>query len=200
MHYTFGVSNLSSRTLADVLGLIFQHPGICEFPSHAFYDGKLQTAEVVKPLERSAIPFWPAMIRQGKDIPIVFCHVEGQEESTRIASAESNEESKWNQKEVLKTVCILHVITDCIYLFCQIDLIIHCFLYVSNNFIGNREVQSTKQKIIRRLSVTPLRKALGFPAPFVRNRLGVALTQALKMRSDSKRCIVFSVSDPPFVL
>ena len=94
---------------------------------------------MVKLRERSPITFWPAMVRQGKDIPIVFCHVEGQEESTRIASAESNEESKWNHEEVKKTVCILHVITDCIYLVCQIDLIIRCFLYVSNNFIGNRE-------------------------------------------------------------
>ena len=113
MHYNLGVSNLS-RTVADVLGLIFQHAGICEFPSHAFYDGKLQTAEVVKLRKRSPITFWPAMVSQKKDLPIVFCHVEGQEESTRIASAESNQESKWNQKEVLKTVCTLHVITDCI--------------------------------------------------------------------------------------
>ncbi|XP_067043097.1 3'-5' exoribonuclease HELZ2-like isoform X4 [Acropora muricata] len=88
------------------------HEGICEFPSHAFYDGKLQTAEVVKLRERSPIPFWPAMIIQGKDIPIVFCHVEGQEESTRIASAESNEESKWNQKEVLKTVHVAKCIVN----------------------------------------------------------------------------------------
>ena len=100
--------------MAVALGLIFQHAGICEFPSHAFYDGKLQTAEVVKLRERSPITFWPAMVSQKKDIPIVFCHVEGQEESTRIASAESNQESKWNQKEVLKTVCTLHVITECI--------------------------------------------------------------------------------------
>ena len=113
MHYNLGVSNLS-RTVAVALGLIFQHAGICEFPSHAFYDGKLQTAEVVKLRERSPITFWPAMVSQKKDIPIVFCHVEGQEESTRIASAESNQESKWNQKEVLKTVCTFHVIIECI--------------------------------------------------------------------------------------
>jgi len=88
------------------------HAGICEFPSHAFYDGKLQTAEVVKLRERSPITFWPAMVSQKKDIPIVFCHVEGQEESTRIASAESNQESKWNQKEVLKTVQIAKYIVN----------------------------------------------------------------------------------------
>ena len=113
MHYNLGVSNLK-RPVAHVLGFIFQHEGICEFPSNTFYDGKLQTAEVVKLRERSPITFWPAMVNQKKDIPIVFCHVEGQEESTRIASPESNQESKWNQKEVLKTVCILHIITDCI--------------------------------------------------------------------------------------
>ena len=100
--------------MVQVLGFIFQHEAICEFPSNTFYDGKLQTDEVVKKRKPNPITFWPAMVSQEKDIPIVFCHVEGQEESTRIASPESNQESKWNQKEVLKTVCTLHVITDCI--------------------------------------------------------------------------------------
>ena len=124
--------------MAHVLCFIFQHEGICEFPSNTFYDGKLQTATVVKLRGRSPITFWPAMVSRKKDVPIVFCHVEGQEESTRIASPESNRESKWNQKEVLKTVRILHVITDRIpHLPVKIDLAMHCFLYVSNNFIGN---------------------------------------------------------------
>ena len=100
--------------MVQVLGFIFQHEAICEFPSNTFYDGKLQTDEEVKKRKPNPITFWPAMVSQEKDIPIVFCHVEGQEESTRITSPESNQESKWNQKEVLKTVCTLHVITDCI--------------------------------------------------------------------------------------
>ena len=110
-----GALQFSSSELSvfQVLAFIFQHEAICEFPSNTFYDGKLQTAEVVKSREPNRITFWPAMVSQKKDIPIVFCHVEGQEESTPIASPESNQESKWNQKEVLKTVCILHVITDC---------------------------------------------------------------------------------------
>ena len=83
----------------------------------------------------------------------------------------------------------------------------HRFLYVSRNFIGriNRlRFSQQKQKIIRRLSlVTPPRKAHGFPAPVVRNKLDVALTQALKVKSDSEqlwtRWTVF-FSNPPFVL
>ncbi|XP_044184435.1 uncharacterized protein LOC114957638 isoform X2 [Acropora millepora] len=90
---------------ATMLGLQYRmHEAICEFPSNTFYDGKLQTADVVKNREPSPITFWPARVSQKKDIPIVFCHVEGQEQSTRIASPESNQESKWNEKEVLKTV------------------------------------------------------------------------------------------------
>jgi len=88
------------------------HEAICEFPSNTFYDGKLQTAEVVKSREPNRITFWPAMVSQKKDIPIVFCHVEGQEESTPIASPESNQESKWNQKEVLKTVQVAKYIVN----------------------------------------------------------------------------------------
>ena len=104
-HYNLVVPKFR-RSVFQVLAFIFQHEAICEFPSNTFYDGKLQTAEVVKNRKPNPITFWPAMVSQKNDIPIVFCHVEGQEESTPIASPESNQESKWNQKEVLKTVCI----------------------------------------------------------------------------------------------
>ena len=45
------------------------------------------------------------MVRRNTNLPIVFCHVEGQEESAAIATSESNEESKRNMKEVRKAVC-----------------------------------------------------------------------------------------------
>ncbi|XP_068761003.1 3'-5' exoribonuclease HELZ2-like isoform X3 [Montipora capricornis] len=89
------------------------HIGICKFPSKQFYDGELQTAHVVKARDPSPITFWPAMIRQQRDIPIVFCHVEGQEESSPIATSESNEESKWNMKEVQKAVFVAkHIVNQ----------------------------------------------------------------------------------------
>ncbi|XP_068761024.1 3'-5' exoribonuclease HELZ2-like isoform X3 [Montipora capricornis] len=89
------------------------HKGICKFPSKQFYDGELQTADVVKARDPSPITFWPAMIRQQHDIPIVFCHVEGQEESSPIATSESNEESKWNMKEVQKAVFVAkHIVNQ----------------------------------------------------------------------------------------
>lgn len=49
--------------------------------------------------------FWPAQVRRQRNLPIVFCHVEGQEESSVITTSESNEESKRNMKEVRKAVC-----------------------------------------------------------------------------------------------
>ena len=55
---------------------------------------------MVKSRVPSPISFWPAQ----RKLPIVFCHVEGQEESAAIATSESNEESKRNMKEVRKAV------------------------------------------------------------------------------------------------
>lgn len=52
----------------------------------------------------SLVSFWPAQVRRQRRLPIVFCHVEGQEESAAIATSESNEESKRNMKEVHKAV------------------------------------------------------------------------------------------------
>ena len=68
-----------------------------------FYGGRLQTADSVKSRNPSPVTFWPAQVRRQRNLPIVFCHVEGQEES--ISTSESNEESKRNMKEVRKAVC-----------------------------------------------------------------------------------------------
>ena len=84
-----------------------QHVGICEFPSKQFYGGRLQTADSVKSRDPSPVTFWPAQVRRQRNLPIVFCHVEGQEESSVISTSESNEESKRNMKEVRKAVCEL---------------------------------------------------------------------------------------------
>ena len=84
--------------------LLSQHKGICEFPSKEFYDAKLLTADVVNLRAPSPVSFWPAQIRRNRNLPIVFCHVEGQEESSVITTSESNEESKRNMKEVRKVV------------------------------------------------------------------------------------------------
>ena len=73
-------------------------------PSKEFYDGKLQTAQVVNSRPPSPVSFWPALVNRKRDLPIVFCHVEGQEESSVITTSESNQESKRNMKEVRKVV------------------------------------------------------------------------------------------------
>ena len=100
--------NVYFRNKFDLLTIFisfsYQHNGICEFPSKQFYDGKLQTADVVKSRNPSPVEFWPALVRRQINLPIVFCHVEGQEESTAITTSESNEESKRNMKEVRKAV------------------------------------------------------------------------------------------------
>ena len=82
----------------------FQHSAICEFPSRHFYEGRLKTAESVKERDPGPVKFWPSVHFSGRFLPIVFCHVEGQEQSTAISSSHSNESSKSNEKEVIKAV------------------------------------------------------------------------------------------------
>jgi len=50
--------------------------------------------------------FWPAW-KSGKNVPMAFCHVEGEEESSSITTAHGNEQSKANEKEVRKVVSLM---------------------------------------------------------------------------------------------
>ena len=81
-----------------------QHEAICDFPSRHFYDGKLETDNSVKSRARGPVDWWPAHKLQTGDRPVVFCHVEGKEESTFFKTATSSEQSKSNAKEVDKAV------------------------------------------------------------------------------------------------
>ena len=77
-----------------------QHPGICEFPSKQFYDGKLQTGSSPKWDIKTPLRIWI----NRKKIPIVFYHVEGEEEYLAVSTEEGNEQSRSNKKEVDKVV------------------------------------------------------------------------------------------------
>jgi len=110
----FYVYNRGNLTFINHLSFSPQHDGICEFPSRQFYDGKLQTANVVKSRGPSPVSFWPALVRRNRNLPIVFCHVEGQEESVAITTSESNEDSKRNMKEVRKVVCRQISVLSCL--------------------------------------------------------------------------------------
>ncbi|XP_035692652.1 uncharacterized protein LOC118427123 [Branchiostoma floridae] len=81
------------------------HEKICEFPSHQFYDNKLETAESVKARRPDMVPdsFWPSTGN-----PVVFCHVEGVEEALPVASAEGGVMSQSNQQEVHKVVQVVN--------------------------------------------------------------------------------------------
>ena len=53
--------------------------------------------------------FWPSHASQsGNTLPIAFCHVEGEEESSSIKTSQSNEQSKSNMKEVSKVVSLIN--------------------------------------------------------------------------------------------
>ncbi|XP_019634630.1 PREDICTED: uncharacterized protein LOC109477726 [Branchiostoma belcheri] len=80
------------------------HEKVCEFPSHKFYDNKLETAASVKARRADMVPasFWPS-----KGNPVVFCHVEGVEEALPVASAEGGVMSQSNQQELKKVVQVV---------------------------------------------------------------------------------------------
>ena len=52
--------------------------------------------------------FWPAQrLQPAKNLPIAFCHVEGEENASAIKTSHSNEQSKANMKEVRKVVGVM---------------------------------------------------------------------------------------------
>ena len=79
---------------------------ICNETKTIFYKGKLKTDRSVPPLDSHLQTFWPAG-KSGKNFPIAFCHVEGEEESSSIKTSHSNEQSKSNEKEVRKVVSLM---------------------------------------------------------------------------------------------
>ena len=86
---------------------VLQHEAICEFPSQQFYEGDLVADESLK---RRIVPgesmdrFWP----RGKDCPIVFCNVIGEEQESKdykkVDGARVDSHSKHNLTEAEKAV------------------------------------------------------------------------------------------------
>ncbi|CAI8047999.1 Helicase with zinc finger domain 2 [Geodia barretti] len=92
---------VSMRYQALTILLFLQHPAICEFPSKAFYNGRLKTDPSVMRRQSglNLTHFWPK-----HDSPIVFCQVEGEEETGHIGSRGSSSQSKFNMTEAKKIV------------------------------------------------------------------------------------------------
>ncbi|PIK57864.1 putative helicase with zinc finger domain 2-like [Apostichopus japonicus] len=80
------------------------HEEICHFPSEAFYEGELQTAQAVKNrgFDEQTGRIWP----NGPDYPRVFCHIVGVEEMLTVRSEEGNEMSRSNPLEIYQVVRI----------------------------------------------------------------------------------------------
>ena len=107
---SFGLVRFSPKSFMLLLCFlhtrtILQHPSIRKFPSKHFYNDKLQDASEITRPERIAVGaiarLWPA----GQDVRLVFCHVQGQEESPQdFTGFEGREDSKFNELEVKKTV------------------------------------------------------------------------------------------------
>ena len=81
-----------------------QHYWIQEFPSQQFYGGKLRCGNGAVQTDASlpAKNFWPAGSRK----PIVFCHIEGIEETQYITTDTAGTNSHFNMDEVKHVVNI----------------------------------------------------------------------------------------------
>ncbi len=90
-----------------------QHPEICKFPSHHFYDDKLKTHDSLyrqgDAIPKLGRPFWP----NPEHGPIMLCHVEGAEKSFTVSGPDGNEHSKYNPAEAEHVVRITLPCSPC---------------------------------------------------------------------------------------
>nr|XP_022315664.1 helicase with zinc finger domain 2-like isoform X2 [Crassostrea virginica] len=71
------------------------NPKICEFPSQQFYEGKLRTGPEGRWIVDEPLKIW-----RNPRIPLLFCHIEGEEEILEVATEEGNQQSRRNRAEV----------------------------------------------------------------------------------------------------
>ncbi|XP_053106245.1 helicase with zinc finger domain 2 [Hemicordylus capensis] len=81
------------------------HKDICQFPSEAFYHGKLKTGH--NPHNRSS-----TLYHNNRDCcPIIFGHIEGREKSLMVSTEDGNENSRANLEEAEQAVRISKQLT-----------------------------------------------------------------------------------------
>ncbi|XP_033737975.1 LOW QUALITY PROTEIN: helicase with zinc finger domain 2-like [Pecten maximus] len=77
------------------------NPRICDFVSSEFYNNKLETAPSFVWREDNPLSLW-----KYRDVPHMFCHVEGDEEYLTVSTEEGNEQSCSNKEEVEKVLAV----------------------------------------------------------------------------------------------
>ena len=80
----------------------FQHEAIAEFPSQLYYKGQLECG-LNEQTKLSAVKFWP----NGRNKPIAFVHIVGEEICQSVATEEGGMMSRSNLKEALLAVSVL---------------------------------------------------------------------------------------------
>lgn len=77
------------------------NPRICDFPSKQFYRGRLETMPSVAWKVIEPLSLW-----QFPNVPHLFCHVEGEEQTLSVSTDEGNQQSKSNKAEVDEVIRI----------------------------------------------------------------------------------------------
>ena len=109
---SFRSKHVNTQTLIFTMySFSSQHRDICEFPSFMFYEDKLRTSSSVddrdKKVKRTKefLHFWPC--HKDKDyVPLVFCHVAGEERELAVTTEQGNQRSKSNLREKDKVVSL----------------------------------------------------------------------------------------------
>ncbi|XP_056009192.1 helicase with zinc finger domain 2-like isoform X3 [Ostrea edulis] len=91
----YAESEKSQKVLTLLTNQYRMHPSLCRFPSNAFYNQKLITKASPKWETLQPLQMW----RDPKN-PLVFCHIEGEEEYLANTTEEGNEMSKFNKAEI----------------------------------------------------------------------------------------------------
>ncbi|XP_062566529.1 helicase with zinc finger domain 2-like [Saccostrea cucullata] len=95
MFERYAESQASKKVLTLLTDQFRMHPSLCSFPSKAFYDEKLITNDPQKWKMLQPLSLW-----RDSENPLVFCHMEGQEDYLSNMSEEGNEMSKFNDAEI----------------------------------------------------------------------------------------------------
>ncbi|XP_062578545.1 helicase with zinc finger domain 2-like [Saccostrea cucullata] len=99
----YAESQKSDKVLTLLTNQYRMHPSLCRFPSKAFYDMKVITQKSPKWEMLQPLGMW-----HNPKNPLIFCHIEGEEEYLANATEEGNEMPRFNKAEIDQVEKVFH--------------------------------------------------------------------------------------------